>query len=89
MYRKIKNNNLYHYQIFQDEKNGISDTLLLFAQGESMQINQKLVEIFYCQLAYFLSKNNPRFKLELAKGVIFEFLLFFKMKVKGPGQNFL
>ena len=69
LYRKIKNNNLYYYQIFQDEKNGISDTLLLFAQGESRQINQKLVEIFYCQLAYFLSKDNPRFKLELAKAL--------------------
>ncbi|HAL75155.1 MAG TPA: hypothetical protein DCM70_00815, partial [Rhodobacteraceae bacterium] len=42
LYRKVKNNNLYHYQIFQNEKNGISDTLLLFAQGESGQINQKL-----------------------------------------------
>ncbi|MFL2812239.1 MAG: tetratricopeptide repeat protein [Paracoccaceae bacterium] len=69
LYRKINNNNLYYYQIFQDENNGISDTLLLFAQGESRQINQKLVEIFYCQLAYFLSKNNPRFKIKLAKAL--------------------
>ena len=37
-----------------------------FARGESRQINQKLVEVFYCQLAHYLSKNNSRYKLKLA-----------------------
>ncbi|MFL2802975.1 MAG: tetratricopeptide repeat protein [Paracoccaceae bacterium] len=66
LYLRIKANNLYNYQIFQDENSGISDTLSLFAQGESRQLNQKLVEVFYYQLAYFLSKNNARFKIKLA-----------------------
>ena len=52
LYLRTKENNLYDYQIFKDENSGISDTLSLFAQGESRQLNQKLVEVFYYQLAY-------------------------------------
>tara|TARA_A100001011_G_C14172693_1_gene783256 strand:- start:117 stop:1157 length:1041 start_codon:yes stop_codon:yes gene_type:complete len=69
LYRKIQKSKFNDYNIFKNENNGISDTLLLFAQGESRQINQKLVEIFYCQLAYYLSRNNTRFKLRLAKAL--------------------
>ena len=66
IYRKFFANNFEGYKIFRNENNGISDTLLLFSQGESRQINQNLVEIFYCQLAYYLSEKNSRFKLKLA-----------------------
>ena len=66
LYYKIKVNKLINYQIFRNENDGISDTLLLFALGESRPINQKLVEVFYCQLAHYLSKNNSRYKLKLA-----------------------
>ena len=66
LYRNTKENWYENYQIFKNQFSGISDTLLLFARGESRQINQKLVELFYCQLAYFLNDKDARYKLRLA-----------------------
>ena len=38
LYYKIKVNKLINYQIFRNENDGISDTLLLFARGESLSL---------------------------------------------------
>ena len=37
LYYKVKVNKLINYQIFRNENDGISDTLLLFARGEVRQ----------------------------------------------------
>ena len=53
------------------------------ASGNLINFNTERIILFLGNLIATV------FKFEVAKGEILEFLFFLKMKVKGPGQNFL
>ncbi len=67
--KKMKNGEVSTLDIFETPNSGIADTLLLFADGDSREVSQNLIEIFYCQLAHYLSDNEARFTIRLAQAL--------------------
>ena len=69
LYDNMKERETVVLDIFKTPKTGIADTLILFAGGGNREVNQNLIEIFYCQLAHYISGNEARFNIRLAQAL--------------------
>ncbi|MDG2355469.1 MAG: hypothetical protein P8L82_05570 [Paracoccaceae bacterium] len=69
LYENMKERKTVILDIFKTPKTGIADTLILFAGGGDREVNQNLIEIFYCQLAHYVSGNESRFNIRLAQAL--------------------
>ncbi len=67
LYIKIREGEVTKLNVFKTPNSGIADTLILFAEGGDRESNENLIKIFYCQLAKFVSNDEARFNIRLAK----------------------